>query len=241
MALACIHDMNDDIKVLLIEDNLEYRDVITLALKSASGIVLENQYGNAEIAIRNIDNRKISIPDVILLDLLLHGMNGIEAIQYFKEVAPTSKIIMLTQSDHEVDVLHAISQGASGYLLKSAQIAEIIGGIRLVHNGGASIDPDVAGFILNNLKSRMPEVTIEVTLSDRETEILTLLSDGLVKKEIADRLSIGYSTVDTHVKHIYEKLHVTNAPSAVSRAYRLGIFLPGLRKKKATSDGSARP
>jgi len=223
--------MKGEISVLLIEDNLEYRDVVTLALDSADGIVLENQYGNAEIAIRNIENNVISTPDIILLDLRLHGMSGIEAIPWFKKVSPSSRIIMLTQSDNEADVLRAISLGASGYLLKSAQIEEIMGGIRSVYEGGASIDPEVARYILDNLKSRMPEVAIDVTLSDRETEILMLLSDGLVKKEIAHKLSIGYSTVDTHVKHIYEKLHVTNAPSAVSRAYRLGIFLPGRRKE----------
>ena len=224
--------MRDNIKVLLIEDNPEYRDVITLALETAQGIVLENQYGNAEVAIRNIQNGKIPVPGIILLDLRLHGMSGIEAIKYLKQAAPRAKIIMLTQSDNEADVLRAIAEGASGYLLKSAQIQDIVGGIRSVHAGGATFDPDVARYILDNLQSRMPEVSIDVSLSDRETEILTLLSEGLVKKEIADRLSIGYSTVDTHVKHIYEKLHVTNAPSAVSRAYRLGIFLPGRRKRK---------
>lgn len=223
--------MNRTIKILLIEDNLEYRDVITLALGNSPDIVLENQYGNAEIAIRNIDNNRITIPDIILLDLRLHGMDGIEAILHFKKVCPGARIIMLTQSDNEADVLRAISRGASGYLLKSAPIEEIINGIQSVYEGGASIDPEVARYLLDNLKARMPEINVEVSLSERETEILQLLSEGLVKKEIADRLSIGYSTVDTHVKHIYEKLQVTNAPSAVSRAYRLGIFLPGRSRK----------
>ena len=108
--------------------------------------------------------------------------------------------------------------------MKSANIREILDGIRTVMSGGASLDASIAKFILQDLQSRLPKKQVDIELSHRELEILELLGEGLVKKEIAHRLDIGYSTVDTHVGHIYEKLQVRNAPSAVSKAYRMGIF-----------------
>lgn len=224
--------MKETTKVMLIEDNREYRDVISIALEKAEGIVLESQYPNAEVALRKLDENASSRPDVILLDLRLPGMDGIQAIPYIKKISPASKIIMLTQSDSEADVLRAISLGATGYLLKGAKILDILEGIQSVMNGGAPIDPNVAKYILENLQMRMPEVQLKVSLSDRETETLNLLGEGFVKKEIADKLGISYTTVDTHVRHIYEKLHVTNAPSAVSKAYRLGIFTARKNREK---------
>jgi DNA-binding NarL/FixJ family response regulator len=225
-ALTCqkYRPMENPIKVILIEDNLEYRDVISLALNKTPGIELVNQYSNAEFALRRMEDGKAGNPDIILLDLSLPGMSGIEAIVHLKRWLPDANIIMLTQSDREADVLKAIALGASGYLLKTAALAEIVESIRSVHGGGASIDPAVAKFLLDNLKDRLPEFNLEMDLSNRETEILSLLSKGYVKKEIADKLNIGYTTVDTHVRHIYGKLNVSNAPAAVSRAYKLGIF-----------------
>jgi DNA-binding NarL/FixJ family response regulator len=216
--------MKTAIEVILIEDNREYREAINLALRGTSHILLKNQYANAELALRRLEDGSIRTPDVILLDLRLPGLSGIEAIPLLRKAAPGARIIMLTQSDHEADVLKAISIGASGYLLKSARVGDIVDGIGLVAEGGATIDSGVARYLLDNLKVRLPEIGVKVKLSKREVEILNLLSEGLVKKEIADRLSIGYTTVDTHVRHIYEKLQVTNAPAAVSKAYKLGIF-----------------
>ena len=136
------------------------------------------------------------------------------------------RIIILTQSDREQDVLRAIALGASGYLLKSATLDEITESIQTVMGGGAPLDKGVARFILESLQTRLPKDEDQPQLSDRELEIIQLLAEGLVKKEIASRLHIGYSTVDTHVAHIYEKLNVSNAPSAVNRAHRLGLFPP---------------
>jgi DNA-binding NarL/FixJ family response regulator len=153
-------------------------------------------------------------------------MSGHEAIPYFNAAIPDAKIIVLTQSDREADVLKAISLGASGYLLKSSTTKVITEGIRTVIKGGASLDAKVATFILQTLKTRLPKTPEEdsVLLSQRETEVLTLLAEGLAKKEIADRLDISTSTVVTHVGHIYEKLNASNAPSAINKAHRLGLF-----------------
>ncbi len=185
------------------------------------------QYGTAEIALRSLQSMSAPRPEIVLLDLRLPGMSGLDSIRYFREYAPDTKIIILTQSDQEADVLRAILLGASGYLLKSARVKEIIDGIRLVHNGGATLDSSVAKFLLQNLQSRIPKESVKMGLTDRDSGNRKLLSGGLVKKEIAEKLGIGYSTVDTHVSHIYEKLHVNNAPSAVGKAYRLGLFSKG--------------
>jgi two-component system nitrate/nitrite response regulator NarL len=166
------------------------------------------------------------MPDVVLLDFRLPGMGGLDALPEFARCIPGAKIIVLTQSESEADVLRAIALGAAGYLLKSSTVSHIKEGIRTVVVGGASLDPTVARYLMTNLQARLPKEKTEGTLTEREFEILALLGEGLVKKEIGDRLGISYPTVDSHVQHIYEKLNVHNAPSAVNIAHRLGIFPP---------------
>ncbi|MGB6219846.1 response regulator [Haloferula sp.] len=219
--------MNRPISLMLVEDNPEYRAVIRLALKRDGGIELVDEFGTAEIALRTVqDAPLVNRPDILLLDLRLPGMSGLDALPYFKKVVPDAKIIILTQSDQEADVLRAISLGADGYLLKASTVTAIKEGIRTVIEGGAPLDPGVAKFLLKSLQSRLPKVASEKLLSVRELEILSLLGEGMLKKEIAERLGISYPTVDSHVRHIYEKLKVRNAPSAITTAHRLGIFPP---------------
>lgn len=224
--------MKSPIEVMLVEDNREYREVIQLALKRDESFQLTSEYGTAEIALRNLETCSLGanslprLPEIILLDLQLPGMSGLEALPQFAEALPKAKIIVLTQSDSKSDVLRAIALGAAGYLLKSSTVTQIKEGMRTVMNGGASLDPSVAKFLLESFQSRLPKKEIAKVLTQRETEILSLLGEGLVKKEICERLGISYPTVDSHVRHIYEKLKVHNAPAAISVAYRLGIFPP---------------
>ena len=219
--------MSKNVRVMLIEDNIEYREVVGLALEQQPSVELTSQFGTAEIALRTLKNSSPNQqPDLILLDLRLPGMHGLDALTQCRKTAPNTKVIILTQSDREQDVLRAIALGASGYLLKSATLDEIKDGIETVMSGGAPLDRGVAKFILDSLQTRLSVEEGQSLLSERELEIIQLLAEGLVKKEIASRLNIGYSTVDTHVAHIYEKLDVTNAPSAVDRAHRLGLFPP---------------
>tara|TARA_B110000977_G_scaffold196723_1_gene277702 strand:+ start:3299 stop:3970 length:672 start_codon:yes stop_codon:yes gene_type:complete len=217
--------MTQTIRITLVEDNLDYRDIITLTLGAESDIELINQFGTSEAALRELKAMPAgTTPDLILLDLRLPGMSGLEALPHFREVLPDTPIIVLTQSDHEVDVLNAISQGAAGYLLKSSTLEKLTEGVRTVINGGAALDASIAGFILKTLQAKLAPQEVNNVLTLRELEILTLLSDGLVKKEIAERLSISFATVDTHIRHIYEKFNVKNAPSAVRKAFKLGLF-----------------
>lgn len=220
---------SNPIRVMLIEDNPDYRSVVKLALSEKDDIELISQFGTSEIAIRSlIEADEKNVPDLILLDIRLPGMDGLDAITEFRQSAPNAKIVILTQSSQEEDVLRAISLGASGYLLKSTTLDELIEGIRTVANGGASLDAGIAKFILNTLKSIQTGGRDDDSrlLSDRELQILSLLAEGLVKKEIAKKLSISYATVDTHVGRIYQKLDVRNAPSAVNRAHRMRLFPP---------------
>jgi DNA-binding NarL/FixJ family response regulator len=219
--------MNDPVTVMLVEDNPDFRKAIRLALSRDVAIELVSEFGTAEIALRSLRDGSVpDSPDVILLDLRLPGMGGLDALPHFTSTAPQAKVIVLTQSDCEADVLRAIALGAAGYLLKSSTITQIKEGIRTVIDGGASLDSGVAKFLLKSLQARLPTAKAEGLLSERELEILALLGEGLVKKEIADRLGITYPTVDSHVQHVYEKLQVHNAPAAINIAYRLGIFPP---------------
>jgi DNA-binding NarL/FixJ family response regulator len=217
--------MKNGINVMLVEDNPAYRKSIGYALNGRDGINLLHQFGTAEIAIQSLlEMDPAKIPDVVLLDLNLPGMSGLEVLPWFKKYIPDANVIVLTQSDAEADVLHAIQEGAMGYLQKSSTVKQIKEAIRSVMDGGSTLDGKVAKFIVTTFNERVPKHVQESTLSQRELEILTLLSEGLVKKEIGDRLNIGYSSVATYTRRIYEKLHVVNAPSAVSKAFRAGIL-----------------
>lgn len=218
-------------KLILVEDHPDYRDSVDLALSTAADIELTNQFGTAEQALRHLQyDANFQMPDLILLDLNLPGMTGIEAIPWFKKQAPQTAIIILTQSDRETDVVNAIAAGASGYLLKSSSRNQLIEAIQLVLEGGAPLDVSIAKYILKMLQTRPRKKQESIALSSREVEVLTQLGEGLVKKQIADVLNISSHTVDNHIRHIYEKLQVPNAPAAISKAYRSGI-LPCSQKK----------
>jgi len=209
---------------MMVEDHPEYRNCIKLALEACSHITLNGIFGTAERALSSQQDRTTSQPEIILLDLNLPGMSGIEAIPVFLSAIPGVKIIALTQSDREADVLAAITAGASGYLLKSATLDQITEGIETVMAGGAPLDAGVARLILKTLQSALPEKEANSLLTERELAVLGCLAEGLVKKEVADKLDISITTVATHVKHIYEKLNVQNAPAAVARAFQMGLF-----------------
>ncbi len=210
---------------MLVEDNEEYRDVIQFAIRREEDLEMFSQFGTAEMAISSLGKiRSKLFPEVILLDLRLPGLSGLEAIPHFKEKLPDVKIIVLSQSCAESDVVRAITLGASGYLLKSSTVQQVTEAIRTVVGGGGSLDPSVAQYIIKSLREKPMKLAGKKLLSDRELQVLELLSEGFQKREIAKQLHISYPTVDAHVRHIYEKLDVNNAPSAVRTAYRMGIF-----------------
>jgi DNA-binding NarL/FixJ family response regulator len=217
--------MKKNIRVMMVEDHPEYREVIEIALAKAPGIELVSEFGTTERALRSLQDMSTRIePDIILLDLNLPGMSGLDAIPYFASTVPDAKIIILSQSNQEADVLKAITLGATGYLLKSSTVKTITDGIATVMEGGAPIDSGVAKYILATLKAPPHKEESLPALSDREMEILTLVAKGHLKKEIGEMLGISVYTVVTHTGHIYQKLNVANAPSAIDKAHTLGLF-----------------
>ncbi|MEP2777527.1 MAG: response regulator transcription factor [Luteolibacter sp.] len=219
--------MSKTIRIAIIEDHPEYREVVAIALAKEPDMELIGTYGSAERALKKLQNQQPEDePSIILLDLNLPGMSGLEAIPWLQKYVPQSKIIVLSQSDKEAEVLSAIQQGASGYLLKSSQIHQLISSIRSVAGGGATLDPDIANYILKTVQNKPPGLEVSKPLTEREMEILVMLSKGSLKKEIADELGISINTVVKHIVHIYEKLEVQNAPAAIDKAYRSGILKP---------------
>ena len=225
------------IRVTLVEDSPEYRETITMAFAKEKDLKLISQFGTAEEALRSLQTTaEKNTPDIILLDLNLPGLSGIEALPCFAECVHNAKVIVLTQSNRQKDVLNAIRAGASGYLLKGSTRRQIFESVRTVMNGGAMIDPEIATYILDTLKKQPSQVNQSKTLSERELEILNLLGDGLQQKEISDRLNISNNTVSTYLRRIYEKLEVQNAPAAISRAYKTGLLPADEQDTQAESD-----
>lgn len=209
---------------MLVEDHPEYRESIALTLNKEPDIELSSQFGTAEQALQNLQVPNVHIPDLVLLDVNLPGISGIEALYWIKKYAPKTKVIILTQSNQEADALAAMTAGAKGYLLKGSKRALLRDAIQTVIHGGVLMDPCIAQYILDHLNSKSPSVELSKELSDREIKTLSLLGEGYVQKEIADQLGITQNTVATFIKRIYEKLEVKNAPAAVSKGYRSGIL-----------------
>jgi len=217
--------MHTDIRIILVEDNPQYREIIELALSNEDGMRLIEKFGAAEVALDYLQNPKNAAQiDIILLDINLPSMSGVEAIHSFRHSNPDTPIIMLTQSNKEADVVQAIRVGAAGYLLKSSSIEEITKSIRVVLEGGAPLDPGVAKYLMHTLSNQQESRQSKVTLTNRENQIIELMSEGLQKKEISDRLSISTHTVAEHVKRIYAKLEAPNAPAAIAKAYKSGLL-----------------
>ena len=216
--------MPEPLKITLIEDNPSFLETLTLAIEWEDSLQLFSTFGTAEIALREL-SRSLEKPDLILLDLNLPGMDGLEALSFIHQYCPESKVLILSQSDEQRDILRAITLGADGYLLKSNDMEGLISSIKTVHQGGAVIDPSIASFLMDAIKRNQDELQKHPQpLSDREIEILQMLAEGHIKKEIASHYNISYNTVDTYVRRIFDKLDARNAPSAISIAHRLGLI-----------------
>jgi DNA-binding NarL/FixJ family response regulator len=211
--------------IMLVEDNPDYREAVSLALEDEAWIEDVRIFGAAEVALRalQVNDNEFS-PGIILLDISLPGLSGVEAIQAFQTHCPGVKIIMLTQSDREADVVDAIRRGAAGYLLKSSSMDQLIEGIQSVMEGGAPLDPGVTRHVMHAISGKAGEDADEFHLAKRELEVLRLLSQGMLKKQIANELKISENTVRAHTKQIYRKLGVNNSPAAIDKAHRAGIL-----------------
>ena len=202
--------------VWLIEDHADSRQVLARVLNRSGNLLCPSAFASCEEALTAL--RTNPAPDVILLDIGLPGMNGIEGIPRIKALAPATHIIILTVFDDQEKVFNAICAGASGYLLKNTDEEAIVTAVREVLEGGSPINPRVARLVLKMFASRAAPSKHEYGLSSREREVLELMVQGLIKKEIADRLQLSYHTVDNHLRSIYGKLQVHTRGGAVAKA-----------------------
>ncbi len=205
--------MEDKIKLCVFDDNDKVRDALALVLMSAADRI--EIYGSYADGNNVEENLAQSSPDVILMDIDMPGINGVEAVKRAKKIMPQVQIIMFTVFENEDLIFQSICAGASGYLLKNAQPQKIIDSILEVTEGGAPMTPGIARKVLE----RMQGITKNnYNISARENDVLSYLVQGLSHKMIADKCHISYETVRSHIKKIYEKLHVGSMTEAVAKA-----------------------
>ena len=209
------------IVVWMVEDNETFRNTVARALARVPLMECARRFPNADEALEVLEEGVV--PNVILLDIELPGINGVEAVRRIKSLSPSTRIIMFTVVDSHDKIFNAISAGAAGYLLKTSPAQKIVEAIREVHHGGAPMTPQVARSVLD-MFARIQAPYQDYGLTEREQKILQLIVEGLIKKEIADRLSISYHTVDTHLRNIYTKLHVHTRGGAVAKAVKERLF-----------------
>ncbi len=200
------------INVSIVEDNCGTRESLQELLGRAPGLRCVGAHANGEVALQAIPAEN---PDVVLMDINLPGMSGIECVGRLRDCLPKTQVLMLTTYEETDLIFDSLRNGASGYLLKNMPASELVQAVEQVHAGGAPMSMQIARKVVNHFQ-QIKQPTSEVDkLTKREHEILSLLAKGYLYKEIADQLSITLSTVRAHLHTIYEKLHVQSRTQAV--------------------------
>ncbi|MFZ1665493.1 MAG: response regulator transcription factor [Flavobacteriales bacterium] len=210
------------IRVIAFDDNKDLRDMFRMLIDAQEGMVCVAVHPDLSQVMRDISSAQ---PDVIVMDIQMPGMDGIDGVRLIKSRYRAARILMQTVFDDETKVFDAIRAGASGYILKTAATDDMVKAIRDVHAGGSAMTPAIAAKVLDHFRSpgKRTHASDDPGLSDREKDVLTLLVKGRSYKMIADDLQISHHTVGSHIRHIYEKLHVASNTEAVSRAIRDGL------------------
>lgn len=205
------------VKVGIIEDDPSIRESVTSFINTTEGFSCGESFDSVESALDKISDPP---PDVLLMDINLGGISGIEGVKKFKAIFPQMNILMLTVFEESDKIFQSLCAGASGYLLKRTPPAKIIEAITEVHHGGAPMTASVARKVLNLFTTVAPPALPEVHLTARETEILQHLVSGSSYKKISKDLFISFDTVNSHIKKIYEKLQVHSKTAAVAKALK---------------------
>lgn len=208
------------ISVSIIEDDAQARSILARWLKRAEGFCCVSEHGSAESALEGLPNEK---PDVVLTDINLPGIDGVECIRRVKPGLPDTRFMMLTVYEDSDHIFHALEAGACGYLLKQTPRAELLAALHDVHQGGSPMTSNIARKVVQSFQRSTPPLSPSADLSARESEVLDLLARGFLYKEIADTLKISVPTVNTYIRRIYEKLHVRSRAQAVARYAHLPL------------------
>jgi DNA-binding NarL/FixJ family response regulator len=201
------------IRVAIVEDDPGVRENLALLIGAASGFACVCNCASAEEAWQRLPS---AVPDVVLVDIHLPGHNGIMCVARLRALLPQTQVIMLTIEEDSEQVFESMKAGATGYLVKHVTPQEILEAIAEVHSGGAPMSSHIARKVVTAFRQGGREQA-ELNLSPREEQVLRLLSKGNRSKEIAEQLGVGLGTVNTYVRHIYEKLHVRSRAEAVAR------------------------
>lgn len=211
------------ISVVLIEDDPETRRLIGGWLREAPDFSFMGDYMKPTDAMERVIRIR---PDVVLSDINMPEMNGIEGVRRMKAELPNTQFVMLTVFGDTDHIFEALRAGAAGYLLKSTPREELLTAIREVHAGGSPMTSDVARKVVHSFRPAAKGEAPDDPLSERERKVLELLATGCLYKEIADQLGISVTTVNTYIRRIYEKLHVRSRGQAVAKFFKVN---PGAR------------
>lgn len=206
----------DPIRVLIVDDHPVVRDGLRGVLEGEPDMQVVAEAGHGAEALARARATRV---DVVLMDLRMPVMGGVEAIGELRRRAPGARVLVLTTYDTDRDVLPAIEAGATGYLLKDTPRDELLRAVRAAHRGEAVLSPAVAGRLMGQVRAPAQEA-----LSAREVEVLRLVAEGSTNRETAQRLFISEATVKTHLLHIYAKLEVRDRASAVAAGYQRGLL-----------------
>jgi DNA-binding NarL/FixJ family response regulator len=214
-----LHQINPvPIKVIIYEDNDDLRDSLSQTIENTKGLELQNAFPNCEFV---KEHMQVYQPDVVLMDIDMPVVNGLEGVKIISQEFPALPVIMLTIFEDDKNIFEAICNGASGYLLKKSSPEKIIVAIKEAIEGGAPMSASVARRVLSFFpKSLAKSEEVATNLTKREMEILSWLVNGHSYKMIANELSISINTVQSHIKKVYGKLHVNTATEAVTKAIR---------------------
>lgn len=201
------------IRVFIYDDSAERRESLKSLLMLDEQLDVVGEGVNCEQVLEDMEKY---YPDIVLMDINMPVANGLEGLRLIKMKFPEVKVLMQTAFDDSDKIFESIRNGASGYILKSDKPLKILESIQEVMQGGASMNPAIAQKVLDFFLPKK----IDNSLSPKETEVLALLAEGLSYKMVADRLDISYSTVNTHTKHIYEKLHISSLGEAIAYYYK---------------------
>ena len=211
------------VRVAIFEDSKLMREAYNAILSGTPGFVVTGVFPDfSDLAFKI----RQSNPDVILMDIEMPGMDGIEATRQVSSLQPSARILIQTVFEQDDKIFEAICAGASGYILKSSSPAQLVQAVQEVQAGGSPMTPAVASKVLRLFQQFAPQRPIaneEVELSDREKEILTLMVQGKTPRQIGETIFLSYETVRTYVKKIYKKLHVATAAGAVAKAMKEGL------------------